>query len=429
VSIETRPGTIWIEVDDLIRYFDGSFTPTGIGRVQLQVLPHLAQAFPDRIKFCRFGSNDRDLELLEYRDIAKLTDAGAVLLRIGNRPPLIPILKLCRYIGRRIAAATHISKRGADLRTFSATVKPGDTLVSLGASWTHRNFAKTIQALKTTHDMRFAILIHDILPISHPQLVPPATVPVFAKWLSDMADVWDLAMTQSRSSANALTGYVAARHRAPRAVPVIRFGAGFTSERLLDDGPAPSERSHVLYVSTIEIRKNHMLLFRIWERLLSDKGSASVPELVFAGKYGWEIQELRQALSRSRFLNAKIKVVENLSDNALADLYRHSLFTVFPSFCEGWGLPVAESLYHGRYCIASNATSIPEIGGDLLDYHDPSDLDCAYRLIERAISDRAFVAGRELAIRDRYTPPSWRDTANDIIAAIDGTGAIAVQAG
>ena len=50
--------------------------------------------------------------------------------------------------------------------------------------------------------------------------------------------------------------------------------------------------------------------------------------------------------------------IQGVADAELAELYKASYFTVFPSFCEGWGLPVAESLFHGRYCIASNATSI-----------------------------------------------------------------------
>ena len=185
----------------------------------------------------------------------------------------------------------------------------------------------------------------------------------------------------------------------------------------------PQERTHVLYVSTIEIRKNHMLLFKVWERLIREHGAETVPDLVFTGKYGWEIDDLRALLKETGFLGGKIRVVENLSDEALAVLYRFSLFTAFPSFCEGWGLPVAESLSYGRHCIASDATSVPEVGGRFVQYHDPRDVDAAYRLIEEAIFDPAALDTWESLIRSEYRPAPWQGTADAIVAAVDAFSA------
>jgi glycosyltransferase involved in cell wall biosynthesis len=65
------------------------------------------------------------------------------------------------------------------------------------------------------------------------------------------------------------------------------------------------------------------------------------------------------------------RVLERVSDAQLALLYSACYFTVFPSRAEGYGLPVAESLGAGKLCVASNATSIPEVAGDLADYFDP----------------------------------------------------------
>jgi glycosyltransferase involved in cell wall biosynthesis len=70
-------------------------------------------------------------------------------------------------------------------------------------------------------------------------------------------------------------------------------------------------------------------------------------------------------------------------------------FTVFPSLCEGWGLPIAESLAHGKFFVASNRTSIPEVGGDLIDYFDPSDDDDALAKIERLLFEPGYLAARE----------------------------------
>jgi glycosyltransferase involved in cell wall biosynthesis len=135
----------------------------------------------------------------------------------------------------------------------------------------------------------------------------------------------------------------------------------------------------VLFVSTIEIRKNHRLLVRVWRRLIARHGTEAVPALIFAGQIGWMVDDLLADLAESGHLGGKIEHRPGLSDEELDEAYRSCLFTVFPSFCEGWGLPIAESLAHGKFCVASNRTSIPEVGGDLIDYFDPSDDDARWR--------------------------------------------------
>ena len=67
--------------------------------------------------------------------------------------------------------------------------------------------------------------------------------------------------------------------------------------------------------------------------------------------------------------------IRDRSDATLYQLYERCLFTVFPSFYEGWGLPVGESLWFGKNCIASNASSIPEVGKEFVTYFDPQSLD------------------------------------------------------
>lgn len=413
---------IWVEVDDFVRYFDGSATPTGIGRVQAQILPSLQRSFSDRVTFCRLGSESRDIELLGYEKIARLTDGNAFLAKHAGIKTLLPAIRLQHFLQRRASAAVRRLRCRYDAQTFAATVRPGDTVLNIGASWTHKNFGKTIAELKRTHGLRFAVLIHDILPVSHPHFVAPGHIPNFTHWLDEMSQVWDLVLTPSKSSAASLTSYLTAKGVSAPPMQVVPFGAGFPAEEDVAQVRPTSDGRYVLYVSTIEIRKNHLLLVRVWERLIREHGPDAVPDLVFAGKYGWEIHELRQALGSSGFLGSKVRVVENLSDNELANLYRGSLFTAFPSFCEGWGLPVAESLYYGRYCIASNATSIPEVGGVFVGYHDPDDVNGAYRLFEQAITDADFLTQKEALIRDEFTAPQWHGAAQAIVAAIDGAG-------
>jgi glycosyltransferase involved in cell wall biosynthesis len=117
-----------------------------------------------------------------------------------------------------------------------------------------------------------------------------------------------------------------------------------------------------------------------------------------------------------------------LSDAELRQVYRSSLFTVFPSLCEGWGLPIAESLVHGKFCVASDRTSIPEVGGDLVDYFDPSNETDALAKIERLLLEPAYLMAREARLRAEYRPRSWADCVHALIGKLDLPGPAEPQA-
>jgi glycosyltransferase involved in cell wall biosynthesis len=175
----------------------------------------------------------------------------------------------------------------------------------------------------------------------------------------------------------------------------------------------------VLFVSTIEIRKNHRLLVRVWRRLMERHGADAVPVLIFAGQIGWLVDDLLADLAASRYLDGKIEHRPGLSDAELREAYRGCLFTVFPSLSEGWGLPVAESLAHGKFCVASNRAAIPEVGGDLIDYFDPTDDDDATAKIERALFEPGYLAVREARLRAEYRPRTWADCVHGLIEKLD----------
>jgi glycosyltransferase involved in cell wall biosynthesis len=178
-------------------------------------------------------------------------------------------------------------------------------------------------------------------------------------------------------------------------------------------------RPYVLFVSTIEIRKNHGLLVRLWRLLIARHGADAVPILIFAGQIGWMVDDLLADLAASSYLGGKIEHRPGLSDEELAEAYRGCLFTIFPSLCEGWGLPIAESLAHGKFCVASNRTSIPEVGADLIDYFDPSDDDDVLAKVERVLFEPGYLAAREARVQDEYRPTTWADCAHSVVLNLD----------
>jgi glycosyltransferase involved in cell wall biosynthesis len=168
----------------------------------------------------------------------------------------------------------------------------------------------------------------------------------------------------------------------------------------------------VLAVGTLEVRKNHLALVRLWERLYREMGDA-MPTLVMAGARGWAVKRLSDFLRATGNVYGQVVHITDASDAELAWLYEHCEFTVFPSVYEGWGLPVGESLWFGKPCICYRHTSLPEVGGDYAiycDLDDPGSIDQAVR---------AGLAG-EFAARPpaRSELRTWNMVATEMVGAI-----------
>mgnify|MGYP001305149351 CR=1 FL=1 len=129
------------------------------------------------------------------------------------------------------------------------------------------------------------------------------------------------------------------------------------------------QKPFVLCVGTIEVRKNGIALLKVWQRLLKELGDKT-PQLVFAGKYGWKIKPFQDFLQSDTALQQVVTIIPQATDADLAALYQKCLFFVYPSLVEGWGLPVGEAAWFGKYSVVSLSSSLPEVCGDFVDYVD-----------------------------------------------------------
>ena len=381
----------------------------------------------------------------------------AYRMPLDVRAPLVTLFKAQRDSLRAAgslttAAASRISRRrmpaspassspsgsgsitdGLTVAGFEASAEAGDVLLVLGSPWFHPFYVDLIARARDKFGMRVALLIYDIIPLLRPEWCDENLVARFGLWARGMLPLADTLLTISQASAHDIVR-IADRLRLPlRTQPSpIPIGTGFSrpvgrpDDRASGDAPRPvrTDRlpppgSYVLLVSTIEARKNHALLFRVWRRLLDELPAEQVPTLVFAGKVGWLVADLMQQLRNARCLDGKILLIENPQDDELELLYEGCLFTVFPSFYEGWGLPVTESLSFGRPCIISNASALPEAGGTLARYFDPENGGEAFRVIRRAIEDLDETRAWGARVAAEFRPVSWDESARAILRLID----------
>lgn len=339
--------------------------------------------------------------------------------RLRPRPALPP--------NAALTAAPEADAAPARSELAGSLVRPGDVLVVLGSPWFHEDYADLVSDLKARFGIRLAILIHDIIPLRRPEWCHHGVVRTFRHWHSGVLPLCDVVFSNSAATARDLETYAAREGIAlTRPVQPLRMGTGFglaaaDAEPMPAgdpvDAPVPAG-DYVLFVSTIEARKNHMLLFRVWRRLLDEMPRETVPTLVFAGRIGWLVSDLLQQLENAQYLHGKIVVIQEPTDATLRALYAGCLFTVFPSLYEGWGLPVTESLALGKPCVSSDRTSLPEAGGSLARYFDPENLHDATARIRAAIEDRADLAAWEARVRREFCPVGWSDAAETIAATL-----------
>lgn len=311
------------------------------------------------------------------------TAARHVLSRLYRRWRVRPGTLVHGNVGR-----TDTLRVGQSLREVA---RPGDVFIVLGSPWMHQDYVQTVRMARDDLRMRFALLVYDMIPARRPEWCNQGVITTFGNWHRTVLPLADQIFSISRATADDVTAWAHETGvKLLGTVQSIPMGTGLSdpqSSEHPDLKHLPPPGSYVLFVSTLEARKNHELLFRVWRRLLTDLPSEKVPTLVFAGRVGWLVTDLMQQLENANWLNGKIRLLSEPTDSDLSALYRGCLFTVFPSLFEGWGLPVSESLAMGKPAVISNRTSLPEAGGTLARYFNPEDVDDAYSAIRSVIED------------------------------------------
>jgi glycosyltransferase involved in cell wall biosynthesis len=434
-AIAEREPVIWFEVEDFLRYFDHFRNPTGLQRVPFEIYVEAVRLYggTGRVRFCRLSVYSKQLRAISFDTIsaAYLNPLGArapwrtiwaPAELLSSFPRMLPVIaRHPRFFLALLKTALYdLAGRGVRRQRFDALVRPGDILVSLGAGWGVPNYVKHIAEAKRRYGIKFSTLVHDLIPIEYESLVEGRHVAQFRNWLEQILPVADVVLTTSKHSRHALTKFSQEAGLPLPRVEVVEPGSGLNNQLTSGDHTELSlPDAYVLFVSTIEIRKNHRLLVRIWRRLLERHGPQAVPSLIFAGQIGWLVDDLLADLVASGYLGGKVMLMPGLSDAELRQAYRSSLFTVFPSLCEGWGLPIAESLMHGKFCVASNRTSIPEVGGDLIDYFDPANEDDVLLKIERLLLDPGYLQAREARLKVEYRPRTWTECVHALVGYLE----------
>src|SRR5205807_8834777 len=165
-------------------------------------------------------------------------------------------------------------------------------------------------------------------------------------------------------------------------------------------------------------RKNLTRLIDAYASLQRECARENFPQLVIAGKRGWLDDEIYRAANQQN-QNERIKFIGYVPDKDLPALYSGATCFVYPSFFEGFGLPVLEAMQCGTPVIAGNRTSLPEVAGDAAVLFDPFDSRALAEAISRVVDNPGYREELRVKGLERARAFSWTTTAKLTLQAYE----------
>mgnify|MGYP006424307031 CR=1 FL=1 len=370
--------------------FQDNLAKTGIARVAeslLQALAHRADVMLFPVTFSgndyacqRFLEREADLQTLDLR----------FLCEPGWCRPLITLFSQLEFSCRKAQFSANHATKGflcKTLKNLFKTLKQSLARVdrrkrdlSKTDTWHYISIAGCpSNKLLKIDNVKVGVFIHDTIPLTHKQFCKEKET---APWYLDLiraAQAVEYVFCNSQNTRDDLlraeSGINPTRvHIIPMAAkshfrpPLKPIDADYLARRY----GIPRNSPFALSVCTLEPRKNLATLVQAYQLHLEDNPDSDL-DLVLAGATGWKVDQFMQQLNAKSASNARIHLTGFIDEDDLPGLYSLAEFFVYPSFYEGFGLPVIEAMQCGLPVICSNTSSLPEAGGSAAFYISPTD--------------------------------------------------------
>jgi glycosyltransferase involved in cell wall biosynthesis len=349
--------------------------PTGIDRVCLEYLDH-------------FGS--RSQAVIQFKgQVFVLPPRESDRLFAALRPP-------ARGARTRLAAVAPLAWARAKRRPPRSDM----TYLNVGHTGLHDS---ALPSWIESNEVRAVYLVHDLIPITHPQFCREGEAGKHRMRMQNALTSATGIVANSQATLSELAAFAKAT-QAPLPKSIVNWISG--QRPPVGIQPRHLERPHFVTVGTIEGRKNHLLLLRIWQRLIAQMGK-DTPILVIIGQRGWKAEEAFALLDGADELRGHVIEIGNANDEGLAALLAGATALLMPSFAEGFGLPVIEAIQVGTPVIASDLPVYREIVGAIPTYVDPRSELVWEEVIRSFLQDSSEQNRQRRAMKD-YAAPDWQ---------------------
>jgi len=292
------------------------------------------------------------------------------------------------------------------------TIQPDDHLLLVDATWYLDAWPAIVNAID--HGAQLHVIWHDLIPLQYPEFFPQGLAPRFKHHLDQVIQYASSIQCVSATVRAQLAHYI--RSTAPHKVNTLALGVQHPGADGLQSGIAPREALRAMWpahqttkhddnsplrllaVGTLEPRKGHTILLDACEAIWRDMASNTInstnsnPELTspwntqstapsshaprdltlcIAGAPGWQVDSLLARLQHHPELGRRLFVFHDLSDAELDWCYTWASCLVYPSFAEGYGLPIAEAGWRGVPVLLSDTGIHREVAGPKARYFAP----------------------------------------------------------
>lgn len=309
-----------------------------------------------------------------------------------------------------------VTNKTCDLKSIEA----GSVFFDIDSVWSsHKRRSSLLPELKS-NGIKIAVFIHDIIPITHPQYCHENTMFFFMNYLAAYLQYADIILTSTQSTLDAINTLIEKLELPPVKGFVTWLGSDFAAKRDKDTHISYEARTvarkgkYILCVGTIEPRKNHKFLLDAFDKKLADLEI----NLVFAGRIGWNVEDLEQRIQSHPLKDRKLFHLSGQNDASIDFLYRNAYLVAFPTYEEGFGLPMIEAIERNCVLVASNIPVLKEIGRDFCDYFNPYNPDELISLVEKYLNSPSVYANKRNNLKN-YNSVSWDTVAVKIIHALN----------
>lgn len=250
--------------------------------------------------------------------------------------------------------------------------------------------------------MRPVYLLHDLIPITHSEYCNAHAVARHTGRVTNALRTAAGIIVNSHATASDLEAYAQDNNLPlPPVLPAALAGADLRA----DAGKADHTTPYFVCVGTIEARKNHVMLIKLWSRLLRRMG-ANTPQLMIIGQWGANSDPVRELLAKSAELAEHVTIIEQCPDAELGGWIACAQALLMPTLAEGFGLPMVEALALGTPVIASDLPCFREIGQGIPALLAPADTDAWKRAILASVTGGAE-RKRQQGLMPSYRPSTW----------------------
>lgn len=325
------------------------------------------------------------------------------------------------YTKRDLHYIAEVGQEGYRRTDEPVVYKPGDIFFALDyaldAAWQMRHRLTDMRAM----GVRFWYLIHDVLPLTDPQWFSKPTVINFHNWLAIIAGTADGILCVSRTVKQQVHLLLASEFGQTDLIPshVIPLGADIAASRPSHGIPKGqdellaimAQRPSILMVGTIEPRKGYSDALSAVEHLWA---SGLDINLVLVGGSGWKMEEFDARMAAHPERGVRLHQPGKISDEALALVYKACTGLLYPSYAEGFGLPLVEALNFGKPVLARNLPVFEGRGSGISFFDAHADTPMLAEAIRRWLQDVAESRNGGPVVSTKPLP-RWQDTADAML--------------